>query len=357
MTKKRAGLLIDFDLIENPKYQTLDTRAAMLYSLYADRSAASLHNAQLGNMAFCDAHGVFIRFSNALAAKIIRVSEKTIGKFRKQLAEVGLIEVIRDGLKGYKIYVKEIQETPANVKLLMPWKNHNIQIKKTVSDWTITSLIEKAKNMATNAVVTVNEKSSTTYQKNVPLSLSQDNLSQCFNNNLGLTGNAHAREASQIENQNKSNKKTQNPYHLLPDSIKKSFNRVFGFITAPVAIELQSLIKLANEDMLNYAITSSEGRKITSPINYLKAAITNAVKRGAKCVQDMIDYYNSIKSTPRSHGHSKQRFMSAAQAQKEVDEDMERLRVNNPQVWLRIKQEQKAKSQPKPLIPIYHLGE
>lgn len=368
MGTSKAFLGINLDLIENPKYNNLDSRAMMLYALYADRSSASLHNARLGNTAFVDNMGVFIRFTNELAAKVLHTTEKMISKFRKQLADCGLIKVVRDGLKGYKIYVAQVEETPANTELILPWKNHRVETVKVTSSWTTFAKLEFCKSLVKSAQTvdtTVKSQTATTNLQNGNTSLTPSSLTTNSFNHNGLVGNAHAREASQSETQTQTQSakpviKKQNPYHLLPDSIKKSFNRVFGFITASVAIELQSLIKLANEDMLNYAITSSEGRKITSPINYLKAAITNAVKRGAKCVQDMVDYYDNQvrgKNTKRGNGYSKPRFMSDKQARQEVDEAMEQLRIDNPQAWLRITQKQKAQSQSKPLIPIYSLGE
>lgn len=368
MLNNKAFLGINLDLLENPKYKNLDSRAMMLYALYADRSAASLHNARLGNTAFVDNMGVFIRFTNELAAKVLHTTEKMISKFRKQLADYGLIKVVRDGLKGYKIYVAQVEETPANTELILPWKNHYVETVKVTSSWTTFAKLEFCRSLVNSSKTvdtTVKSQTATTNLQNGNTSLTPSSLTTSIINHNGLVGNAHAREASQSETQTKTQSakpviKKQNPYHLLPDSIKKSFNHVFGFITAPVAIELQSLIKLANEDMLNYAITSSEGRKITSPINYLKAAITNAIKRGAKCAQDMINYYdNQVKNKKmqRGNGYSKPRFMSGKQARQEVDEAMEQLRINNPQAWLRITQKQKAQSQSKPLIPIYSLGE
>lgn len=368
MGTSKAFLGINLDLIENPKYNNLDSRAMMLYALYADRSAASLHNARLGNTAFVDNMGVFIRFTNELAAKVLHTTEKMISKFRKQLADCGLINVVRDGLKGYKIYVAQVEETPANTELILPWKNHRVETVKVTSSWTTFAKLEFCKSLVKSAQTvdtTVKSQTATTNLQNGNTSLTPSSLTTNSFNHNGLVGNAHAREASQSETQTQTQSakpviKKQNPYHLLPDSIKKSFNRVFGFITAPVAIELQSLIKLANEDMLNYAITNSEGRKITSPINYLKAAITNAIKRGAKCVQDMINYYDNQvknKNTQRGNCYSKPRFMSDKQAQQEVDEAMEQLRINDPRTWARLIRERKEQAQLKPQIPVYHLGE
>lgn len=347
-TTHTAFLGINLDLLENPKYKNLDTRAAILYSVYADRSAASLHNLQQGNTAFCDAHGVFIRFSNDFAAKIIRVSEKTIGKFRKQLADLGLIEIIRDGLKGYKIYVKEVQPTPKEVELLMPWKNHTVSIKKSVNDWTTLAKIDFVENLHSNTDMTVKEDSSTTYQKNLPTSLSHSSLSQEYIYNNGLVDNARARED---ELQTKPNKNNTNPYNSLPEKIKSSFANTFGFITKPMAIELHSLINQSNEDMVNYVITSSNGRKITNAIAYIKAAITNALKRGAKSVQDMVEYYEqNVKSQSR---HIRPKFMSKKQVEKNAKAAEEAFAKENPDKWNQILAKRNA---PKPTIPVFKLS-
>ena len=281
MSKSKAFLGINLDLINNPKYEKLDTRALILYSLYADRSEASLHNAQNGDMSFCDASGVFVYYSNELAAKIIRVSEKTVSKFRKQLVDLGLISIKRNGLKGYKIYVNAVQETPNNIDLVMPWKNHSVQVQKQVNEWTMVAKLEFVKSLGIN----VKENSSTTCRKNVPTSLSQASLSKNINNNA-LLDNARVRENAKSIDTKKNNI---NPYHSLPEKIKTSFADVFGFITKPMAIELQALINESNVDMVNYAITKSKGHKITNCMAYLKATITSALKQGAKCVQDMID--------------------------------------------------------------------
>lgn len=366
MSTTKAFLGINLDLLENPKYKNLDSRATMLYALYADRYAASLHNARLGNTAFVDNMGVFIRFTNELAAKVLHTTEKMIGKFRKQLSDCGLIKVTRDGLKGYKIYVTSVEETPANTERLLPWKNHQVETIQVTSSWTTLAKLEFCKSLSFSAQttdMTMKSQTSTTCLPKKPTSLTHSSLSQSFVNHNGLVGNTRTREALQAENQNQTQSqkaKKPSPYHTLPDSIKKSFNRVFGFITVPVAIELHTLIGQANEEMVNYAITSSEGRKITSPISYLKAAISNAVKRGAKCAQDMVNYYNNHVKGHATHcgaRRPKSRFMSDEQAKRESDAAMEQLRLTNPEAWLRITQKQKAQSQPKPLIPIYNLGE
>ena len=367
MLNNKAFLGINLDLLENPKYKNLDSRAMMLYALYADRYSASMNNARLGNTAFVDDMGVFIRFTNELAAKVLHVSKQKITDFRKELSDLDLIKVVREGLKGYKIYVYPVQQTPNNVELLLPWKNHTITVQKTISDWTIASKIEFCKNLklsSQNVDINVSRISESTCSSKNDTSLSHFSLSNVFLNNNGLDDNAHARKENEIQ----SNQLNKNPYHSLPEKIKSSFVDVFGFITKPMAIELHSLISQSNEDMVNYVIASSKGHKVTNAIAYIKAAITNALKRGDKCVQDMINFYNENvknaftgrKKKPSKNTRNSKRYMSEEEVNAMVARDEEEMRQNDPEFYARInaiKQRTQAKKFNRPMIPIYSLGE
>ena len=362
MLNNKAFLGINLDLLENPKYKNLDSRAMMLYALYADRYSASMNNARLGNTAFVDDMGVFIRFTNELAAKVLHVSKQKVTDFRKELSDLDLIKVVREGLKGYKIYVYPVQQTPNNVELLLPWKNHTITIQKVTSDWTITSKLEFCKKLKLSSQtidITVKSQRGYTCDPNGNTSLSHSSLSHVFLNNNGLDDNAHARKENEIQ----PNQLNKNPYHSLPEKIKSSFVDVFGFITKPMAIELHSLISQSNEDMVNYVITSSKGHKITNAIAYIKAAITNALKRGDKCVQDMINFYNeNVKNTfiPSKNTRNSKRYMSEEEVNAMVARDEEEMRKNDPEFYARInaiKQRTQAKKFNRPMIPIYSLGE
>lgn len=361
MLNNKAFLGINLDLLENPKYKNLDSRAMMLYALYADRYSASMNNARLGNTAFVDDMGVFIRFTNELAAKVLHTTAKMISKFRKQLESENLIKIVREGLKGYKIYVYPVQQTPNDVELLLPWKNHTITIQKVTSDWTITSKLEFCKKLKLSSQtidITVKSQREYTCDPNGNTSLSHSSLSHVFLNNNGLDDNARTRKENEIQ----SNQSNKNPYHSLPEKIKSSFADVFGFITKPMAIELHSLISQSNEDMVNYVITSSKSHKVTNAIAYIKAAITKALKRGDKCAQDMIDFYNNnVKNTftGRKKSSSK-RFMSEEEVNAMIAKDEEEMRQNDPEFYERInaiKQRTQAKKFNRPMIPIYSLGE
>ena len=135
-----------------------------------------------------------------------------------------------------------------------------------------------------------------------------------------------------------------------------------------MAIELHSLISQSNEDMVNYVITSSKGHKITNAIAYIKAAITNALKRGDKCVQDMINFYNENvknaftgrKKKPSKKTCNSKRYMSEEEVNAMVARDEEEMRQNDPEFYARInaiKQRTQAKKFNRPMIPIYSLGE
>lgn len=367
MLNNKAFLGINLDLLENPKYKNLDSRAMMLYALYADRYSASMNNARLGNTAFVDDMGVFIRFTNELAAKVLHVSKQKITDFRKELSDLDLIKVVREGLKGYKIYVYPVQQTPNNVELLLPWKNHTITVQKTTSDWTILSKIEFCKNLklsSQNVDINVSRISESTCSSKNDTSLSHSSLSHVFLNNNDLDDSARTRKENEIQ----SNQLNKNPYHSLPEKIKSSFVDVFGFITKPMAIELHSLISQSNEDMVNYVIASSKGHKVTNAIAYIKAAITNALKRGDKCVQDMINFYNNnVKNTftgrkkkPSKNTRNSKRYMSEEEANDAITKDEEEMRKNEPEFYakiMRIKQRSIEKAKRKPAIPIYKLGQ
>lgn len=368
MLNNKAFLGINLDLLENPKYKNLDSRAMMLYALYADRYSASMNNARLGNTAFVDDMGVFIRFTNELAAKVLHTTAKMISKFRKQLESENLIKIVREGLKGYKIYVYPVQQTPNDVELLLPWKNHTITIQKVTSDWTITSKLEFCKKLKLSSQtidITVKSQRGYTCDPNGNTSLSHSSLSHVFLNNNGLDDNAHARKGklNPIQSSQPTQSKPINPYHSLPEKIKSSFVDVFGFITKPMAIELHSLISQSNEDMVNYVIASSKGHKVTNAIAYIKAAITNALKRGDKCVQDMINFYNeNVKNafTPSKNTRNSKRYMSEEEVNAMVARDEEEMRKNEPEFYARInaiKQRTQAKKFNRPMIPIYSLGE
>ena len=161
MTKKKAFLPIDLDLLNNPKYEKLSLLAVNIYSVYADRSKCSAHHAQNGNSSFIDSKGVFIYYSNDEIREIFHVSERTVTNARKELSAAGLIEVVRNGMTGYKIYVKSVEETPKDVA----WK-FKPYIKKSFE-----KVPENQANQPVEQENTVAQDNSAIFDKNANLSV------------------------------------------------------------------------------------------------------------------------------------------------------------------------------------------
>lgn len=53
-------------------------------------------------------YGQFIYYSNDEIRELFHVSENTVTKARKELIAAGLIEVVRNGMIGYKIYLTPV---------------------------------------------------------------------------------------------------------------------------------------------------------------------------------------------------------------------------------------------------------
>ena len=115
MKKVSTPPVIIMELRNNPKYRDLSGLAKNMYDYYAHRAKCSAYHAQNGDNRFIDKNGVFIYYSNEDICELLSVSERTVSKFRKQLINAGLIEVVREGLTSYKIYVKEPEKTPNTV--------------------------------------------------------------------------------------------------------------------------------------------------------------------------------------------------------------------------------------------------
>lgn len=124
-----AFLGINLDLLNNPKYNKVSFLAKGLYSLYADRSTCSEYSSKNGDTRFIDKNGVFVFYTNEEAGSILGVTGRTISNLRKELVAAELIDVKRNGLTGYKIYVKPVSTTPKDIEWKMAWKK-NVEIRK-----------------------------------------------------------------------------------------------------------------------------------------------------------------------------------------------------------------------------------
>jgi hypothetical protein len=121
-------LKIDANLVNNPKYQKLSTDGKFLYSLYATRMECSIYNSWI------DEHDrYFIYFSNEEASDVLNISERKVTTLRNQLIELGLIEVVRNGLKNYRIYVSIPEVTPEKVAVKVTHKNYSNTKKRRIA--------------------------------------------------------------------------------------------------------------------------------------------------------------------------------------------------------------------------------
>jgi len=98
-------LSIPKELIENPAFSELDYGAIILYAKMLERASLSAQHEDK----FTDENGrLFIIYTVEQMEKDIQRSHPTVIKFTKQLAEIGLIEKVRQGQgKPSRIYIKD----------------------------------------------------------------------------------------------------------------------------------------------------------------------------------------------------------------------------------------------------------
>ena len=177
MVANAAYLGLNTDLFNNPKYKNVSFLAKGLYSLYASRSACSEYYTKHGDTRFSDKNGVFIFYGNEEAGMVLGVSARTISNLRKELTTVGLIEVKRNGFTGYKIYVKNVDRTPDDVK------------------WIVTGTFSKADqyeaeehtNSCTEEISVAEEETSITNELNMPISNTNKNITNNISNETSVS--------------------------------------------------------------------------------------------------------------------------------------------------------------------------
>ena len=117
-------LPIDLNLINNPQYKKLSIEAMMLHALYTMRMTCSIYNSQKDG-SWLDESGLpYIYFSNEEAAALLRVSERKVTNLKNALIDAGLIQVLRHGLKNYRIYVSNPQAPEKGVVVQLSFKNY-----------------------------------------------------------------------------------------------------------------------------------------------------------------------------------------------------------------------------------------
>lgn len=92
---------VDWELFLNPRYKDMSNLAKLIYSVYQDYG-------KYGDNSFADEYGLYICYPNEKITSLLNVSERTVTNARKELTEAGLIEVIRNGIADYRIYLTPV---------------------------------------------------------------------------------------------------------------------------------------------------------------------------------------------------------------------------------------------------------
>jgi hypothetical protein len=102
-------------LFTNPKYQGISNTARIVYALLKDRMELSRQNG------WHDDNGdIYLYFAVEEIGKMISTSRKTVTKAMKELQDVELIKVVRQGLtKPNKIYVLRVEPDKSKGYILM----------------------------------------------------------------------------------------------------------------------------------------------------------------------------------------------------------------------------------------------
>lgn len=115
---------IDLNLINNPRYEQLSIEAMMLHALYTMRMTCSIYNSQKEGSWLDEAGLPYIYFSNEEAAELLRVSQRKITNLKTALIDAGLIQVLRHGLKNYRIYVANPLAPEKGILPKLAFKNY-----------------------------------------------------------------------------------------------------------------------------------------------------------------------------------------------------------------------------------------
>lgn len=114
---------VNTNFFNNPLYAELSMQAVMLHALYTMRMTCSMYNSQKDGAWQDDEGRFFIYFTNDEAADLLNVSTRKVTELRNDLVKLGLIEVVKHGLKNYRIYVANPQNPEPTVKPKLAYKN------------------------------------------------------------------------------------------------------------------------------------------------------------------------------------------------------------------------------------------
>lgn len=275
-------LPIDLNLINNPQYEKLSIEAMMLHALYTMRMTCSIYNAQKDG-SWLDETGLpYIYFSNEEAATLLRVSERKVTNLKNMLIEAGLIQVIRHGLKNYRIYVSNPKAPEKGIVVQLSFKNYMSTKSLTPVENTIT---EKSAELST---VDREAKSASSSSQNL-LTSTQKHLAKQTTNATKVTSKlpqiaANSQDQSLIEGLNARYA------HLLP---QQAFQRFLPFCNgnyqkARWFVDTIFKAKYASTQQYIKAGLPAEAEVLTFEHNdYFKSDIGDAI---AKAIEQMYRY-------------------------------------------------------------------
>ncbi|HGD0124178.1 TPA: replication initiator protein A [Streptococcus agalactiae] len=233
-------------LLKEP-YNVLSDKAKLIYMLLFDRRTLSVENKW-----FDDDGKVYMYFTNEQFMELLKCSEKTIIKSKKELSNFGLLNEVRQGInKPNRLYIN------GTVKVTGQDLN-NLQhgtVKVTGQDL----------NNLQHGTVKVTGQDLNNLQHGTVKVTGQD-----LNNLQGINTNNINTNISILNNQNlvPSNQTTTNSIYSIAE-------QEFGRLLSPMEIEtIRTMIKENNHDLIKEAIKRTKLQGKTN-LNYVRGILRN----------------------------------------------------------------------------------
>jgi len=273
---------IDLNLINNPQYENLSIEAMMLHALYTMRMTCSIYNSQKDGTWLDEAGHSYIYFSNEEAAALLRVSERKITNLKNTLIASDLIQIIRHGLKNYRIYVANPKAPEKDIVVRLSFKNYT-------SSKSIKS-VENDQSKTEDKLSTVDREaeSATTNSQNL-LTSTQKHLAKQTTRETKATNNA-AKVTEFTQEESLIDGLSARYAHLLP---QQAFNRFLPFCEGDYRkarwfVDTIFKAKYASSQQYIKAGLPAEADVLTFEYNeYFKADISDAI---AKAIEQMYRY-------------------------------------------------------------------
>lgn len=372
---------VDFALLQNTQaYQNLDPTCMLMYFLYRNRQQGSFNSALKGDRRYVDDLGkCFIYFANEEMAKLIHTSAHTVTNARKKLAELGLIKVVRNGMKNYRIYVNDYQHQaepePQPVQVAAPLQGPFGQatqpaaVQSPAPATTPATINERVAEVAAETAPQTDDFASIFDSYNPRQARIQKifnehetPVNQQFHVVSDFAGhdvqNVNTSKITELDNKyiktdmnksiNASVDETMSPqsdfdaedsdlgFQRVPASqlaqtlnissadeqqVVKTYGDMIGFVTNSVRRSLLYLIRKADAQMVTFAIKISSEHHLTNPIAYITKVILNALHDGSRTVADMrYKYYTTekvIRASFEENNASRERYRKLVREMKD----------------------------------------